>query len=373
MKKEYQNWNPELKNSISPVLELLSKYPEELILKELKRQLGNRFVKVVKGIESYKKENVIPQKREQKVIWQEGSTKLLAFNTSKENAPAVICVPSLINRSYILDLSEKRSLIKYLQHNQIHGYLIDWGEPDATEYGFGISHYIGRINKIIEIIRQKAQKQVSMMGYCMGGVLALAAAQQKQKDINKLVLMATPWDFHVKEFARIKISTELIAPVKNILDTVDIIPGEVIQSIFYYLFPSMIEDKFNYMLHNTNDEKKKEQFFELELWLNDNISMVKNVGKTCFVDWVHKNQLQTLQWKINSNQTINPTKLNFPTLCVIPKNDKIVPLNCAMPLTKLIKQSTTIHPNSGHIKMIVGNNAKEELWQPLVQWIKNNN
>jgi len=46
------------------------------------------------------------------VLWREGTTRLFDFRP--EGGQPVLFVPSLINRAYILDLSDEHSLLRWL-------------------------------------------------------------------------------------------------------------------------------------------------------------------------------------------------------------------------------------------------------------------
>ena len=53
--------------------------------------------------------------------------------------PPTLFVPSLVNRAYILDLSQRRSLLRWLSDRGVHPYLLDWGTPGADEKAFAIA------------------------------------------------------------------------------------------------------------------------------------------------------------------------------------------------------------------------------------------
>jgi polyhydroxyalkanoate synthase len=55
---------------------------------------------------------------------------------------------------------------------------------------------------------------------------------------------------------------------------------------------------------------------------------------------------------------------------VIPEHDAIVPKGVAEPLAKMLRKADIITPKSGHVSMVVGKNAKKELWEPMVKWLE---
>src|SRR4029077_2221749 len=105
----------------------------------------------------------------------------------------LLFVPSLINRATVLDLTGERSMMRYLAANGARVLLLDWGWPGEVERSFSLTDYIaGRLERAL----LAAGRQVVLVGYCMGGLLAVAAAQRRPDLIRALALLATPWDFH---------------------------------------------------------------------------------------------------------------------------------------------------------------------------------
>lgn len=64
---------------------------------------------------------------------------------------------------------------------------------------------------------------------------------------------------------------------------------------------------------------------------------------------------------------------NVPIFIAAPLQDTIVPYECAAPLADLLPNATLHKPSAGHVGMIVGQNAKRELWKPLGDWLLHRN
>src|SRR5258708_5931611 len=71
-----------------------------------------------------------------RVVWKEGPARLLRYRplddapASKEGAAPVLLICSLINRPYILDLIDERSVVRRLLAAGRDVWLLDWGTPE---------------------------------------------------------------------------------------------------------------------------------------------------------------------------------------------------------------------------------------------------
>ncbi len=305
-------------------------------------------------------------------IWKKGSARLLDYG-QKISAPkaVVLFIPSLINRYYILDLEEDRSFLRYLAMQGIYPLVMDWGEPGIYEKHFNCGDYVTEIlNQAIDFIAGIAAQPVALAGYCMGGVLALAAAKLKRSKISSLAMLATPWDFHCSEFVPFVLEKKWQAEMERMIQGKKNLPAEVIQSLFYLTDPFLFEHKFRRYFEMDPASRGARDFVALEHWVNDGVPMTSGVAQDCLVGWAQQNNLISGKWMVKGKK-IAPPPASLPSFIAIPQNDHVVPYDCAMPLAKACKDAHVIHPRAGHVGMIVGSHARRELWHPYAQWLLN--
>lgn len=306
------------------------------------------------------------------VIWQKGSARLLDYGQKVADPQSVVLfIPSLINRYYILDLEEERSFLRYLASQGIYPLVLDWGAPSDAEKDFGCSEYITEIlTPAIDFIVKISAQPVALAGYCMGGVLALAAAKLKRSKISSLALFATPWDFHCPEFTPFVLEKKWQQEMKKQISNHKTLPAGFIQSLFYLTDPFIFEQKFRRYAGLDPSSRVARDFVALEHWVNDGVPMTAGVAQDCLIGWAQENKLAKGEWLVG-NKKITPPPPTLPTFIAIPKNDHVVPLDCALPLAAASKNAHIINPSAGHVGMIVGSHARRELWQPYAQWLIN--
>ena len=123
------------------------------------------------------------------IVAEIGAARLLAYG---EGPRAALFVPSLVNRYYVADLSGRRSFVRWFAARGWRVFVVDWGRPGTAELGYDIDDYVVRV---LEPLAEAAGRPEVAIGYCMGGLLALALCARRPRMFSGLVLLATPWDF----------------------------------------------------------------------------------------------------------------------------------------------------------------------------------
>lgn len=306
-------------------------------------------------------------------IWQLGSARILDYGHKVvEPKSVVLFIPSLINRYYILDLEQERSFLRYLAGQGVYPLVLDWGEPSHKEMNFNCSDYITEILlPAIDFVAKISAQPIALAGYCMGGVLALAAAKLKPRKISSLALFATPWNFHCQQFLPFVLEKKWQKEMLKQISAHKTLPAGLIQSLFYVTDPFVFEQKFRRYAALDINSREARDFIALEHWVNDGVPMTANVAEDCLISWVQENRLARGEWLV-ANKKIIPPAGKIPTFIAIPKNDHVVPFDCALSLAEACKGAHIIQPSAGHVGMIVGSRAKRELWQPYAQWLIEN-
>ena len=327
-------------------------------------EVGRRARRFLDGLEAYRRHPYRRAAERAPVRWQEGSTRLLDYGTG--GGPAVLVIPSLINRFYVLDLLPGQSFLGHLAAAGLRPLVIDWGAPGPDERGFGLSDYIaGRLDAALTAARALASGPVGVAGYCMGGLLALALALRRPAETAALMLLATPWDFHAERRAEAQFlgrAAGLAAASGEAL------PVEAIQMLFFALDPLLAERKFRRFAELDAESAAARLFVALEDWINDGVPLAAGVARECFGGWYGANDPASGSWRV-AGQPVIPEKLDRPALVVLPARDRIVPPASAAPLAAALPAAAVRRPPLGHIGMMAGAVAPQTLWPALAEWL----
>jgi polyhydroxyalkanoate synthase len=335
----------------------------------LAREIVERSQSLMAGILAYRDHPHSRDLADARVVWQQGSTRLLDYGGDPASMPLLV-IPSLINRYYVLDLDQRCSLLRHLVANGFRPFMVDWGRPGAEEQGFTLTDYIsGRLNAALDVVLRETGGKPALLGYCMGGLLALALAQKRQADLSALVLMATPWDFSAEaEIAQAAIGAARPS-LEATISSLGNLPTDAIQGLFHALDPMLVLRKFLKFSNADLESDQSALFVALEDWLNDGVPLAASVAREALFDWYLDNTPARLEWRVDG-EVIDPASVELASLVIIPARDRIVPPGSAAALAHALPNAEEMNTPFGHIGMVVGGRAPEKVWTPLMNWLE---
>lgn len=355
------NWNNNWLNMLSG-----SAPPDPQALISLFEAAWQQDRQLIAGIAAYRRADYVRRVSEKPVIWSEGETRVLDYGG---HGPAVLFVPSLVNRAYILDLMEDGSMLRWLATQNMRPYLLDWGWPGEAERHFSLTDYIaGRLERALAALAGP----VILAGYCMGGLLALAAALRAQMGGRKVVglaLLATPWDFHAGDAEaaqRLAASLPFMEPALQFSNS---LPIDMLNTLFTLIDPSGVAEKYRDFAGQDPASPRARRFVAMEDWLADGVPLGAAVAREALGGWYGANSTARLHWRV-AGLAVDPGALEMPCFCAIPARDRVVPAKSAHALARALRNVMVLEPSAGHIGMVAGTHAQSALWAPFSAWVQ---
>ncbi len=294
-----------------------------------------------------------------------GSARLLDLGGSGR---PVLLVPSLINRAYILDLLPERSLVRALARDA-RVLMVDWGPPDAATSGAGLVECVaGRLEPAAELVTRQFGRRPILVGYCMGGLLALAAAVRRPDLVDGLALLATPWDFR-RSALRAPLVRLATGRQGAFVAAGPELPRVLLDLLFATVAPEAVIAKYATFGELDPGSPRARTFVAIEDWLSDGVRVPAVIGEECVDQWYRRNLPATGRWRLGG-VPIRPDRLRIPVLVAAPRHDRIVPRESALALAPALRDVQVLEPESGHVGMIVGAGAPTSLWAPLSAWLR---
>jgi polyhydroxyalkanoate synthase len=340
----------------------LASVPPEKLGAALDREARFRLDAFLTGIETYRAHPYRRDLPEPEVAWREGTTRLLDYGG---NGRPVLAIPSLVNRAYVLDLDRDSSMMRYLAARGLRPLLVDWGEPGEEERGFSLSDYIaGRLGRALDAVGEPCP----VIGYCMGGNLAVALAQLRPAQVTALALLATPWNFFAPLGGAHPVLAALRPALEAMIEVLGELPIDVLQMLFFSLDPAQSWVKFRNFAALDPASDAARRFVALEDWANDGVPLAGAVARECLFGWYGENTPAEGRWRV-ADEPIIPDGIEIPSLHVIPARDRIVPPESARALCEIVPGAEVLTPAAGHVGMAVGSRAEREVWGPVAEWL----
>lgn len=323
--------------------------------------------------EGVRKYMVHPFRREisaLEVVWQEEGIKFYFWKRKgKKKRGSVAVVPSMINRSYILDLLPDKSFVRWLAAQGFDVFLLDWGNPARDAGSKSMENIVTeRLLPALRFAAEKSDGQVHVVGYCMGGTLLAAAAALEPELLQSTVFLASPWDFHAGD----RILTDHVRAgtpaALQMIGAGGALPVDWIQSVFAAVNGDRTVKKFAKFAAMDQDSDAARLFVAVEDWLNDGVDLPGDMGCSCLADWFGDNKTGAGTWKIGGS-TVDLSAMDIPSLVVASARDRLVPAESSLAMAEKLPRVDVLNPDIGHIGMMSGGHAEEGVWRPVADWL----
>lgn len=161
-----------------------------------------------------------------KVIYQNNLMELIQYTPTTEQVGAepVLIVPAWIMKYYILDLSPKNSMVKYLLDQGKTVFMISWKNPTAEDRGITMADYqnLGVMAALDAINVVVPDMKINAVGYCIGGsllyIVAAAMARDDDDRLQSLSIFASQADFREAGEIRRFLGESIIAQLDALMN-----------------------------------------------------------------------------------------------------------------------------------------------------------
>jgi polyhydroxyalkanoate synthase len=160
-----------------------------------------------------------------KVVFANNLIELIQYEpqTNTVFKEPILMLPAWIMKYYILDLSPNNSLVRWLVSEGHTVFMVSWRNPDKNDRDLGMDDYYrqGAMAAIDTISHIMPRTQMHLMGYCLGGTLAMITASTMCRDndnrVKSLTLLAAQGDFSEAGELMLFISESEISFLKNLM------------------------------------------------------------------------------------------------------------------------------------------------------------
>ena len=326
---------------------------------------------------STSKANVAQTPKE--VIWTLNKAKLYHYipvvPAEKRHKVPLFLVFALMNKPYILDLRPGNSFIEYMVKQGFDVYLLDWGNPGPEDKDLKFDNYV--LDYLPRAIRKvkavSGSDEFSMLGWCIGAILAtIYAALRPDDGLKNLILLTAPLDFTDKTaggFVR-WVNDQGFDPDK-IIASFGNMPGELIDYGAKALKP--VENYIGSYLtlwDNLDNPRVVEAWHAMNTWVNDLIDMTGATYRQLIKEFYQENLLIQGTLVIRGER-VDLSRIRANLLNVIALADHISPpCQSESIMTKVSsKDKQLLKVKGGHIGMMAGSGALKFTWPHIEEWL----
>ena len=294
-----------------------------------------------------------------KVVFENELIQLIHYTPTqtKHYAIPVLIIPPFINKYYVLDLDQKKSMVKGLLDSGYAVFMISWVNPTAELSDYTFTDYMikGPLVAIEQVKVITKQKQVNLTGFCVGGTLsAMLVAYLRaigDESVASLTLLTTLLDFSEPGEVANYFSEDMLPIIEQNAEMKGVFDGRIIGMSFSLLRENSLFWSFfidNYL------KGKDPAPFDILYWNSDST----NIPSACF-----KQYLRATYWedrlKVPGGLTINGvgidlSKIDIPTYFLSTVADHIVLWHGAYKGAKLVTGPTRfVLAGSGHLAGVI--------------------
>jgi polyhydroxyalkanoate synthase subunit PhaC len=310
-----------------------------------------------------------------KVVFRNDLIELIQYDpvTAQVKRVPLLIMPPWINKFYILDLRPKNSFVKWATEQGHTVFVISWVNPDGKLADKTFDDYLleGPLAALDAIEQATGEKEVNMIGYCLGGTLLAAtlaymAAKGDSRFGSGRIHSATFWaaqtDFsEAGDLSVFVDEAQLEALQEQMVAQGGVLPGSKMAAAFNMLRANDLIWSFvinNYLLG------RQPMPFDLLYWNSDTTRMPEKLHLS-YLRQCYRDNALALGKMMLGGVKLDLSKVMVPVYLQSAREDHIAPAESVFKATNLFGGPVRfIIAGSGHIAGVINPPAahKYQFW-----------
>lgn len=304
---------------------------------------------------------------------------------SKRHRVPVLLVPPLAADPLNFDLLPQRSLVRFLLAEGYKVYLVDFGSPDKDHSHLGLADYTTRMlpSAIAAVRRHARVKDLSLFGYCMGGLFCLIyAGWSHDAQVKNIVTIASPIDLHQAGVAG-QLLTAMRLPIRLVrrytrfrIDRLDPgrlnVPGWVSSLVFKLTNPMGTITNYVDLLMNLWDRDYVVQHDTMATWFNDMHAYPGGIVQDFVVRVGIDNALSKGRVPLGKGQESLLDRIDASLLAIAGTSDNIVTVEAARKVMAIVASKDKLFKLApgGHAGVFAGSKAPGTTWRMAADFLR---
>jgi polyhydroxyalkanoate synthase len=306
----------------------------------------------------------------------------LPVQRTKHPVPLVL-IPPLGVTTETFDLMPNRSLVRYMAAQGFQVYLVCWGKPERRHAPLDMADYADRLmGEALSAVRaHSASQAVSLMGWCMGGLLALLhAGLDGTRGVQNIVTVASPIDMRGGGLVA-GVAQAINTPARLIRKYSDFsiyalnpralhAPGWVTSLAFKLTDPVGSVTTYWDLLTKLWDRRFVESHTTTSHYLNNMLPYPVGIVQDVVAKMAVGNQFAKGEFKLGKKM-VRFKSIQAPMLVFAGETDVLVQASAARGILDLVDSHDTSFETApgGHMGVILGAQAQSVVWARSASWL----
>ncbi|CAO5680298.1 MAG: Poly(3-hydroxyalkanoate) polymerase subunit PhaC [Holosporales bacterium] len=283
------------------------------------------------------------------VVYKNNIMEIIHYTPIKRKTyeQPILIIPPWINKYYIFDLTKEKSFILYTLEKGADVFVISWKNPNENDKNLTLEYYV---NEGIETAITFINKDLHLVGFCLGGVATcIATLAHKKNHIKSLTLLATPIDF-----SKLIELQNYIRPLnfkdykKSILKKGYKCGKDLLRIFCLMRAENMIMDNIVHQYY-LNKKPAPNPFL---YWNMDATNLPARMHIDYLEKFFYKNQLFKGIYQ-HQGEKLSFKNLKIPIFVLMTEKDHIVPKESSLGLLNFNIDATYVLAGSGHIAGVI--------------------
>lgn len=294
-----------------------------------------------------------------KVIHQTDLAQLIQYEPATEQVykRPILFIPPWINKYYILDLQPKNSLIKWLVEQGHTVFVLSWRNPSAAFADKTFDDYLleGPMAALDAIEQAVDEKEVNLVGYCLGGTLLACAlaymTAKKDRRANSATFFTSLLDFENPGELEIFIDEDQLESLEQQMERRGYLAGDQMARTM----SSLRANDLIWSFFVNNYLRGEDPFpFDLLYWNQDSTNMPARMHAFYLRNMYLENRLCEPGGIVLAGEPIDLMKIKVPAFFLSTREDHIAPWKTTYRGLRLLGGRVRfVLSGSGHIAGVI--------------------
>jgi polyhydroxyalkanoate synthase len=294
-----------------------------------------------------------------KVVYRNALIEVIQYSATTPDvyAEPILIVPAWIMKYYILDLSPKNSMVKYLVDQGHTVFTISWKNPSAADRDFGMDDYLNlglkaALDAVTAIV---PERKIHGVGYCIGGTLlsigAAALAGEGDERLASVTMFAAQTDFLEPGELSLFINPSQLAMLEATMYKEGVLDSQKMGGAFQMLRP---QELIWQPVINSYVKGNRDVMIDLMAWNADGTRMPWKMHSEYLYRLYLYNELARNRFPVEG-KLVRLSDIRVPMFVVGTETDHVAPWKSVYKVDNLVRSDdfTFLLTSSGHNAGIV--------------------